>query len=184
MRNQTWPAAARIADWSLAITAHSRGDTGAGGHYEFERAPGASWAGSFTVPPMSTANALAFRAFLHSLRGRSGTFSIAVPDRATATTARTTATSAAAGATSLTLVDASGLQRGDNLLLAGQLFRIGAVSGGAVTVRPRLRAAIAGGTAGTSGPVVAAFRLAGDPPAVQLINGRSAAVQVEIEEAY
>ncbi len=81
MRGQTWPAAAKIREWTVGIVAHSRGDTGAGGHYEFERAPGAKWAGSISVPPMAASDAVAFRAFLHSLRGRSGSFYFTVPSR-------------------------------------------------------------------------------------------------------
>lgn len=86
MRDRTWPTAAKLQSWSLTITAHSRGGAGLGGHYRFERGPGARWQGSFTVVPMCTADALEFRAFLHSLRGRSGSFGIDVPSRADAGT--------------------------------------------------------------------------------------------------
>ena len=81
MRDATWPAAAKIRNWSLAITAHSRGDTGTGGHYAFERGPGAMWTGRLDVPPMCSEDAAEFRAFLHSLRGRSGTFGLPLPGR-------------------------------------------------------------------------------------------------------
>ena len=219
MRNQTWPAAAKIRDWSLGIVAHSRGDTGAGGHYEFERGPGAKWSGTISVPPMTTANALAFRAFLHSLRGRSGTFYLTMPSHAIAADTCTnrssgltrftdctrfsdgtqfsdawTATafslsgtltsSADAGATSVKLSKIGALAAGDTLLIGGQLLRVISISGFDVTVRPRLRSAVTGGTAFSAGAVAGLFRLTTDAPIVPLVNGRSLDVTLEIEEAY
>jgi hypothetical protein len=79
MQNLTWPPAAKIADHEVTIQAHSRGAATRGGHYFFERGPGARWRARLEVPAMRTSDALTFRAFLHALRGRAGTFLLALP---------------------------------------------------------------------------------------------------------
>lgn len=79
MKLLDWPSVAKLQAWSPAVKAHTRGAAGAGGHYNFTRAPGASWVASLTLAPMCTADALQFRAFLHRLRGRSGSFWFAPP---------------------------------------------------------------------------------------------------------
>lgn len=75
-----WPASAHIVDGTPIVNAHTRGAEGSGGHYAFERAPGARIDWSLSVAPMATADALAFRAFLHSLRG-ADTIRIPAPAR-------------------------------------------------------------------------------------------------------
>jgi len=81
MRGLTWPVAAKIKEWTFSILAHSRGDTGASGHFAFDRGGGARWTGRISIPPMQSSDAVAFRAFLHALRGRSGTFGFTMPRR-------------------------------------------------------------------------------------------------------
>ena len=79
MRDQSWPAFARFRSWALSVAAHSRGMMGRAGGFQFERGPGAMWRGRVEVAPMNSADAIEFRAFLHSLRGRSGSFGLPVP---------------------------------------------------------------------------------------------------------
>jgi hypothetical protein len=218
MRLREWPTKAKVRTWTLAIAAHSRGDTGAGGHYSFERGPGAQWRGQLEIPPMCSADAVEFRAFLHSLRGRSGSFYLPTPSRNVAgadpctnrTTGRTqfsdctrftdgkqfddtwtggvisgTLTAAvAADAASFAVSSATGLQVGDFLLLNNQLHRIVGISGTTVSVRPRVRTAVANGAAWQVGPVTALFRLMTEAPIVPLVPGRSTAVQIDVEEYY
>lgn len=74
MKLREWPITTKISEWTTAVRAHSRGLSNLSGDYAFSRAPGASWFAAVSVPPMRTADALKFRAFLHSLRGKSGTF--------------------------------------------------------------------------------------------------------------
>lgn len=79
MQNVPWPTAAHFTLNTLDQMAHSRGGASAGGDYSFERGPGARWQGALEVPPMANTDAFAFRAFLHSLRGRAGTFLLPIP---------------------------------------------------------------------------------------------------------
>lgn len=79
MKQRKWPVAAKYTGPELTVFAHSRGGTGRGGHYGYERGKGAAWSGRLGVTSMRTADALTFRAFLHSLRGRSGSFYFPAP---------------------------------------------------------------------------------------------------------
>lgn len=80
MQNVQWPTDdAKVGKYTLTVKAHSRGLTGKGGEYAYERGPGAHFEGNLEVVPMPTESALVFRAFLHSLRGRGGTFLFRIP---------------------------------------------------------------------------------------------------------
>lgn len=79
MRNRAWPDFAKWAGDLPTVEAHSRGGRGAFGHHAFGVGGGARVTWSINVVPMTTENALRFRAFLHSLRGSAGTFRIAMP---------------------------------------------------------------------------------------------------------
>lgn len=79
MRDRTWPTFARPRRWSMTTRAHSRGRPSAA-HAPFERAPGARWIATLDIIPLSPDQALNFRGFIHSLRGRSGTFFFDVAD--------------------------------------------------------------------------------------------------------
>lgn len=230
MRYREWPVAAKVSEWTTAIKAHTRGLAGLGGHYAFTRAPGASWSASVAVPAMRAADALRFRAFLHSLRGRSGSFWFSPPpvlptafgqtcpnvgsntvfDDCTVfttttgvertfddpftgsveTVAGTTAAIAADGNTAtLTGFDTARLVVGAYALVGSdqytaQLVRITEVAGAVITFAPRVRRAVASGETVNIGRVSALFRLAGQVPAVPLVNGRSEPMTIEIEEAY
>lgn len=79
MKNRYWPRTAKIRNWGMTVTAHNRGAANSGGHYAFARGSGARWMGSLEVVPSRPADGQAFRAFLHSLRGRGGTFFLRLP---------------------------------------------------------------------------------------------------------
>jgi hypothetical protein len=192
MQNVAWPIAAKVSEWSLTIEAHSRGGEGRGGHYAYERGAGARWRGSLEVLPMATADACAFRAFLHSLRGKSGTFLWAIPAASAAISGTLTA-SASAGAETITVSSAvsGAVQCGPGAFLVvgdltttGQLVRVTGKAGSVLTIRPRLRAAYASGAAVSVGRVRGRFRLDQETPAVPLTGHRSHAVELDIAEAY
>jgi hypothetical protein len=81
MHNRPFPAFARIRAGEPDVEAHSRGGTGAGGHYAFGLGGGARLVWQAVIAPMCTADALEFRAFLHSLRGPSGSVAMVMPTR-------------------------------------------------------------------------------------------------------
>ena len=213
MRLQLIPSVARFKSWALAVSAHSRGAAGVGGHFAFERGPGARVTGSIELTQLSTTHALKLRAWLHSMRGRSGTFYMPAPNRELVSnpcssptaqfgdctgfsdgttfsdlwagyTTHATDASAAAGAASISLASAGSAAVGDWLLVGGQLVRIVSVSGGTIGIRPRLRSAVASGAAVYIGPVYALFRILEDAPIVPLVPGRSREFSIDIEEAY
>lgn len=214
MRLVSLPGVARFKSWALAVTAHSRGALGVGGHYAFERGPGARVTGEFEFTALKTADALRMRAWLHSLRGRSGTFYAPAPNRYIVenpcgssittmfsdctmfsdgttftdffdgTEAQTTSGSAAAGASSISLTSVGSGQVGDWMLVGSQLVRIVSISGGTVGIRPRLRSAVSSSATVHIGPAVALFRILDDAPIVPLIPGRSREFTVPVEEAY
>lgn len=184
-----WTQAAKIRDWRITVGQQSIGGAGRGGHYYFVRGAGARWVADIDVPPMCSADALAFQAFLHGLRGHKP-FDFRVPGAVQATSPAT-ATSAGSGSTSIALTsisDASRVVAGEwmhvGALGSGQLVQIVSVSGATCVVRPRLRTAFSVGTTVTIGNVQARFRLLGDVPRVPLILGRSREVRISIEEVY
>lgn len=79
MRRVPWPSQAKIRSWSLNVTAHSRGAGNMPGHPKYGLGTGAHFAGSLQIAPMLSEDALDFQGFLHSLRGRGGTFLLAMP---------------------------------------------------------------------------------------------------------
>lgn len=86
MRLQTWPTSAKIVEREIGIEAHSRGVDQPGGASNHAIGTGARWVGGITVAAMVAATALSFRAFLHSLRGRSGSFMLPADSYLSATT--------------------------------------------------------------------------------------------------
>jgi hypothetical protein len=234
MRHREWPAFAKLRSQSIDVGAHSRGGENRGGHYAFERAPGARFLGTVAVPPMRISDALRFRAFLHSLRGRAGSFRLRMPSVSDAPASTPNPFGAGYALGKITYTDAfyfsDGTQYSDtydqyassvtgsatiaalsvkgasqmaltsitvpSALIAGnyatisdasgtQLLRITSIAGATVDVRPRLRRDFAAGAQFAFGRVTAEFRLTGAAPVVPLlVGGRSAEVQVEIEEAY
>lgn len=73
------PASLKYNQFSLRISAHTRGATPESGHYSFERSPGARWVGSLSILPRPLSDAADIRGWIHSLRGRSGSFYLAIP---------------------------------------------------------------------------------------------------------
>lgn len=187
MRLQTWPAAAKLSRWAFTVSAHSRGLSGAGGHYRFERGGGARWTGNVQIAPMVTADALAFRAFLHSLRGRSGTFYFTLPGRMSPIST-TLSASALADAATVQVSSASNIGLGDYMTVYSiggtQLVRVTSKSGTTLGIRPRLRAAASNGAAVEAGSVTSVFRLAADAPNVACLQQRCREITLDIEEAY
>ena len=193
MKLRTWPAAAKYSGPELAIVAHSRGGQGRGGHYAFVRGKGAAWAGRLGVVSLGLADAFAFRAFLHSLRGRSGSFYLNMPAESSTPAVGALSATASAGASTLAVTSAiwgSALCKAGAFLTVGdvsaggQLLRIVEVSGSNLTVRPHLRAAQASGAAVVLGRCSGLFRLDQETPIVPLIVGRSLPVEVRIAEVY
>lgn len=76
MYDVAWPSTAKIAGFSLTVEAHSRGG---GRQGVFDKGAGARWHGSLSVTAAAPADGFAFRAFLHSLRGRAGSFLLRLP---------------------------------------------------------------------------------------------------------
>lgn len=189
MLNQAWPSAAKVDEWSLLIEGHTRGAASREGAATWSRGQGAHWVGRLSVLPMITADALKFRAFLHSLRGRSGSFLLPIPGVQGVTLgSRTLAADIAADASSLTLSSShASFVAGAYFTLGalgtdGQLLRVVSVSGTTVTFRPRARVAFTAGAAISVGPVSGLFRLAESTPAIPLRVGRSASFGFAIEE--
>lgn len=212
MRNVSWPAFAKVADKVLHVRPHSRGFGSVTGFGVFEKGPGARWAGVFSVPAMCAENALRFRAFLHSLRGRAGSFSFtfrsepaitapAIYTDGTRYTDNTTYTdivtaigaltaSAAKGAETLTLDGTGGVSVsvGDFATIgdgaAQQLVRIVSIDGAEYGIRPALRSAAPSGTTIDFANVTGEFRTK-NAPAISIVQGgRSQPIDVEIEEFY
>jgi hypothetical protein len=193
MQNVVWPIVAKVAPFVLTVAAHSRGDTGRGGQSLFERGPGAQFKTTLQVVPMLAADALKFRAFLHGLRGRSGSFLLSVENTTTGAAVGTITAAAAADADSVTIdagLAASSLVKVGAFLLIGmetgtcQLLRVVSKSGTTLGIRPRLRAQYGSGSPVTAGRVVGKFRLNQDTPQVPLTGQRSATVSLDIIEAY
>lgn len=207
MTAKTWPSYAKIVDFARGVAAHSRGFTPPAGFLQYKLGGGARWVWDFSVAPILTRDALRFRAFLHSLRGRSGAFEIQLrpasgracrytdgtdfTDATTfddAYTAVASSAAAVAGAGAL-VFPASALGMfavGDVIKAGGQLLRVVSVDeSGSITVgvRPRLRQALASGAAVHVYSVTAEFKLATDPPAVSIIpGGRSSPISISAEE--
>lgn len=187
MRDLSWPSIGKIQDWTLAVEAHSRGMPTPGGVGTYARGSGARFVGSVDVAPMTLSDAATFRAFLHRLRGRGGSFSMYVPIRTTTVGSGTTTAAAAADASSFTL---TGLTNSEILVAGvfmsventGQLLRAYAVSGATVSFRPRLRAALAAGAVINFGYVQGTFRLAEQAPIVPLLQSHCPGFSLDIEE--
>lgn len=194
MQNQTAPAALKITNWTPTLAAHTRGGPGDNATLGGRQAgAGTRWLLNIDVAPLRVADALAVRAWLHSLRGRAGTCVLTVPgDLAGAGDGTGTLTSGVAiGDTTLTVTGATAgaLIAGNLMHIAtatagtGQLLRIVSVAGSTVTFRPALRAAYLATESLTFGAVAARWRVV-DTPAIPLRNGRSAGFSIELEEAY
>lgn len=187
MRNLTWPSAAKITDWQLSVEAHTRGAPTREGVGTYARGSGARWVGSVSVAPMTLDDAATFRAFLHRLRGRGGSFLMYAPQIGTGAGSGTTTGAAAADAetftlTSLTnsgyLVDGCWL----SVTSTGQLLRAYDVTGSTVKFRPRLREALSGGASIAFGYVQGIFRLTEQTPAVPFLQAHCPGVVLDIEE--
>lgn len=197
MQNVTWPAVVKIARHSLNVEAHSVGDQGRGGHYAFDVGGGARWRGTLDIPALKIADALTFRAFLHSLRGRSGTFYLTMPGLGGTTVAGTNTNVLFPGSDTVELAGsaAAAAKVGDYALVGGnwtsfdplgppQLVRIVALSGSTATVRPRLRqTGLLPGLDLAIGAVVGRFRLDMETPAVPIVGERSRELTLQIIEA-
>lgn len=195
MQDVEAPAALRYNGWQLAIHGHTRA---AGAASRIGAGRGASWRLRLDVVPMRTADALQVRAWLHALRGRSGSAIITLPGQAQMAAGpypedatATLASSASANATAVTLAGLSpagtvvpGVLLRIGSAPTGQLVRATSVAGAVVTFQPALRAARAAGTAVAVGRVAARWRLAGETPAVPLVRSRSLPFSIEFEEAW
>lgn len=201
MRLQAWPAAAKITAQAFAIEAHSRGAVLPSGIGGFEIATGARFTGQVSVAPMLPNDAFAFRAFLHSLRGRGGSFMLPIGAWLEATrtggapTTSSLASASSAGSDTVSIALATGVTlNAGNLIVvgdpafSGQVVRVVSVSVGATisaTVRPRLRVAFGSGALVRFAGMTARCRLVGNPPAVAIAaGGRSLPLQIDIEEDY
>ena len=65
-----WPNFAKLRQRTVQVVAHSRGVTPAAGFLEYELGRGARIVARVSVVPMVRQTAFAFRAWVHSLRGR------------------------------------------------------------------------------------------------------------------
>lgn len=213
MQNVEWPSAAKVAGFSLAIEAHSIGGANRGGHSFFGRGPGARWRGSFDVVQMPTETALQFRAFLHSLRGKGGTFLFALPSSGIGRKSMFSDGTEFTDSTAFSDIWVGGFSgeltadaaKGDDSIIVdsmsasiavvggyitlddpstGQLLRVVAIDGATLKVRPRLRKAFLSGTAVAVGRPVGKFRLDQDVPAVPLNGQYSSALTVQVIEAF
>lgn len=210
MRNVSWPAFAKVADKVLHVRPHSRGFGSVTGFGVFEKGPGARWAGVFSVPAMCAENALRFRAFLHSLRGRAGSFSFTLRSEPEVAAIYTDGTRYADGTTYTDIVTASAFitadaAKGDEVVTidgtsgipltvgdfvrigdsaTGQLVRVVAIDGYDYGIRPALRSAATAGTAFEFANVTGEFRTK-NAPAISIVQGgRSQPIDIEIEEFY
>jgi hypothetical protein len=206
-----WPSIAKIQQKVLQVVAHSRGVTPSAGFLQYEAGAGARWLAKLSVAPMTATDAFAFRAWLHSLRGRKP-FLLAAPKAkaaASVTTAYTDSTEFTDGTGFIDSTDTAAVSAvafggstivvagattdytvGGCLSIGGQLVRVVSVTdagSGNVTLefRPRLRAAVAAGAAVRFDGVYGEFRLSGATPAVPLVlGGRCQAIDVTLEESY
>ncbi len=193
MRGTTVPATLKYREWALSIAHHTRSGPHDAAHYSFTGGRGARWVGQWQCVPSTIADGLKHRAWLHSLRGRSGSFNLVMrpmpkgPPYCTATT-----TGGAEGATSLTLSSPSA----PGAIVAGafatvvtatatQLIQIDSATVAAspvITFRPALRSAAASGAAVVVGACVAEFRLSGATPKIPFRLDRADAFTIEFEE--
>lgn len=80
MKLLLWPDGVKLTVDGLQIVAHSVGGAGLGGHAAFKAGPGARWAGSVSVHALCPLTACALRAMFNGLRGKSGTFTMELPE--------------------------------------------------------------------------------------------------------
>lgn len=189
----TWPTSAKIQSRAIQVIAHSRGATSVSGFLEYETGRGSRIAARVSVAPLKSQDAFAFRAFLHSLRGK-GSFSFPVPTAKASgapISASTLAASVSANASTVTVAcPHTYFTVGGFITIGAQTVRVVAASdsGGnaLLDIRPRLRAAAASGDAVSFGATVyASMRLSGEVPQVPIVGGgRSTGLEIELEEAY
>lgn len=194
MRNTFPPATLKYRAWSLTLSQHTRGAAEGVAHYAYARGRGARWVARMEIVPCSVADGLTNRAWLHSLRGRAGTFYLTTRAANAQTAAQgqaILAAEAAEGASEMSLtITANGgaLQPGTFALITttigDQLVQVATVSGGTVSFRPRLRASVAVSSLVKFGVVQAEFRLAGAVPKIPFRLDHAESWQLEIEEAY
>lgn len=208
---RVWPTAAKIQQRAVQVVAHSRGVTPSAGFLEYEPGRGARIVARMSVVPMARQTAFAFRAFIHSLRGRGSFLFPLAKGKASASetsvytdgtrfsdgtpyadsTSTTLASAASADAGSLTVAGTyTGFSVGGFVRIGSQVVRIVAAAdagGGSTTlsIRPRLRSAAAAGATLEFDNVLCELRLAGPVPQVPIVNGnRSAGIDIDLEEAY
>lgn len=194
MRGTSIPETLKYRDWTLTIAHHTRGGpSDAIAPTSFALGLGAKWSGRLQCVPSTIADGLKHRAWLHSLRGQSGSFYMRMrpmpkgPPYCTATT-----TGAAAGATTLALSSlsaAGAVSVGAFVTVvtatATQLIQIDSVTAGAsptITFRPALRSDAANGAAVVIGACTAEFRLAGATPRIPLRLDRADAFTIDFQE--
>lgn len=207
---QLWPTFLKARQRMIQVVAHSRGAVSAAGFLKYEKGRGARIVAQVSVVPMTAQNAFAFRAFLHSLRGK-GAFLFPFARGVTAAaatsvysdatqfsdgatyidaTATTLASAAAEAAETLTVVGAyTGFSVGGFVKVADQILRVvsAADAGGGNTtlgIRPALRSAAASGTTVELDNLYGEMRLVSTPQ-VPIQRGRySPSIDVELEENY
>lgn len=206
-----WPNFAKPRQRTVQVVAHSRGVTPAAGFLEYELGRGARIVARVSVVPMVRQTAFAFRAWVHSLRGRGAfLFPLAKAGAADSTstiytdgtrfsdatpyadlTITTLSAGAAEGASALTVTGAhTAFVVGGFVRVAGQTVRVVSVAdagGGSATlgIRPRLRAAASAGATVEFDNVYCEMRLSGPVPQVPIVLGNhSAGFDVDLEEAY
>lgn len=210
MRSVSFPTFAKWRGGLPSVEAHSRGGAGLFGHEAYELAGGARVVWSFEVVSMKTSDALKFRAFLHSLRGSSGSFTIGLPPANRSFTVSaysddtlhsddtpyadggaayygTTSASASSGANSMTVTGFTPTP-GEWMQVVtasgNQTVHVSGVSGSTVTFRPAIRAAVASGAAVVFGAPPITMRLIGATPVLSLVNGYSKPLTLDCEEFY
>lgn len=210
MRNLSIPDFVRFTSKTVGIEAHTRGLTEPGAAPVLSVGRGGRWVASFTTAAMTAADAFAFRAWLHRLRGQAGSFLLAISEAVTGGPAvytdatqfsdGTTFTdfldtsfaipAVAAGATSVTSPTAVAVGSIVEIYdgTSSQVVRVVSTSGTAPTitigVRPPLRAAMSSPALRPTG-VSIPLRLVGEAPSVPIVpGGRSVPVTLDCEEAY
>ena len=152
------------------------------------RGPAGSFLMRMPTPRLASADTLGPLGYSDdTLHSDDTPFSDDVADWAAVEQVGTANVAAAAGATSLTVIEFTaevGAWMTVVTAAGTQLVRVVSEAGGAVGIRPALRAAVASGAAVTHGPVYAAFRLIGNAPAVPLILQRSQGFTIDCEEVY
>lgn len=194
MRAVPWPSFLRYTQPRFYVAAHSIGGDESTRQNLFGRGAGARWVGALNTVPLSPADGRRARAWLHSLRGQSGSFMYAPLTTATATTTAVFG-SITGDALAVTGIGVPALvkvgafltvvtPRGTQLVQCVAVVSGGGTAAQTIRIRPRLRATPAAAAVVTIGAVSLECRLAGATPRVPLRGDRALGFTLEFEEMY